>query len=210
MLRTTALIVLASTALGASAGVVTQEFAVPWASGLNSLDLSVSPFVAPPGAGPLNSVSVAIEGYVRTTFTTESPFEGFVTIGMTQSYAVLAEFSDGVDVATFSSTSPRQDFVVNNAHPWFTTPFTLGSVFVAPTVYLPGDSSFDRFTGLDPVALHLELAGATNLVRPPTPDSIGAVTGADWIVRVSYDFVPAPGGLALAGIAGFIALRRRR
>lgn len=210
MVRTTAILAASLCTLGAQAAEITQEFSIPWASGPRTLGVSVNPFQPPVGAGPLDSVTIAIEGFAMTRLTASTSFGGTVPVRMTQSFDALAEFADGTDISTTSSTSPVQNFNLSSASPWFSNLTFAGAIFAAPTVYLPGDAAFDRFTGLDPIELSLELAGGTNLISPPTPDFIGATTGAEWIVRVTYGFVPAPGGLALAGIAGVVALRRRR
>lgn len=210
MVRTTAILVASLGALGAQAMEITQEFSIPWASGSTTLGVSVSPFVLPVGAGPLDSVTIAIEGYALTQLTTSTSFGGTVPVRMTQSFNGLVEFVDGTDITTIASTSSVQNFNLSNGSHWFSDLTFAGAIFAAPIMYLPGDAAFDRFTGIDPIALSLELSGGTNLISPPTPDFIGATTGTEWIVRVTYDFVPAPGGVALAGIAGVVALRRRR
>lgn len=208
--RPVLVLALASLAGSASAGVITHEYVIPWASGAHSANIDVAPFVAPSGAGPLLSVTVAFEGYSLTQLTSGTTFGGTVPLQMNQRYDGLLEFGDGTDIAGVDSVSTTQNFNISSASPWFGARSLFGATFVAPVTYMPGDAAFDRFTGLDAISMHLELDGGTNLISPPTPGFIGAITGTEWVVRVSYDFVPAPGGLALAGIGALAIGRRRR
>ncbi|MBX3361497.1 MAG: hypothetical protein KF705_08680 [Phycisphaeraceae bacterium] len=211
MKRTVASLALAGAlSVTCHAGIITQEFAIPWSSGLRVMDIAVDPFAPPSASQPLNSVTISIMGFSRTQLTTATPFGGTVPVSMTQSFGALVEFSDGTDIAIVDRTSTVQEFNLGMESVWFSGLTLAGAVLAPPTAYLPGDALFDRFTGAAPVSISLSLYGGTNLLSPPTPGHIGAITGTEWIVTVSYDFVPAPGGIALAGVAGMIAMRRRR
>ena len=197
-------------ATGVHAQVEEHEYAIPYGSGLREVDLDIAPYVPATPLHALTRAEITVEGYTRTRFTTTEPFDGFITISVKHTFFVLAEFDNGTDFASYDFSAGPQNFSVNNAHPWFTIPFTMSSLFLFSPDYEAGNPEFDRFVGTDPIPLHLMLEGRTDVQYPPTPDHIGVVTGADWIVRVKYTYVPAPGGLALVGIGAGCLLRRRR
>lgn len=193
-----------------AADVITQTFNIPWASGEHFAKVLVDPFQAPKDAGPLTSVTIELEGLSYSMFSSRSRSDGPFKISMTQSFGGLVEFGDGVDVASVLTTGTVQSYTVAGSSPWFSTPSFMGAVFVAPTVYTSGDKFFERFTGPDPVGLRLALSGGTDLIRSESSDTIGMKTGTEWNLRVSYEFIPSPGGMALAGVAFLMASRRRR
>lgn len=195
-------------ASGAAAGVITQEFTLNWnTSGHNQL-LSVSPFVEPIGTGPLTSVTVSVSGYVYTQLS-GSGFSGSVPLSMTQSYNAAVGFNGGDPISGINTTSSVQNFNITSASPWFAAPSFFGAAFLPDVVYTPGDAAFDLFNGAAPIELSVVASGGTTLLAP-TPSFIGATTGTEWIITVSYAYVPSPGALGALALGALAAGRRRR
>ncbi len=198
----------------ARADVVRQSFTSAWSPGARTLEVELQPFDAESAGGELLSVTFELRGTVYTQFTATKPFRDEVTIRMMQAFSASLSFADGVEITSFSTKGTLQEFAVPSSSPWFSSPAMLGSVWLAPTTYTPGDKGFDLFGGDAPVALALALDGGTHLFGPHPrgigPGGIGMTTGTEWTLDVSYEFIPAPGGIALAGVALLLGSRRRR
>lgn len=192
----------------ALAGVITQEFTLDWnTTGHNQL-LNVGPFVEPVGTGPLTSVTVSVSGFVYTQLTTSETFAGTVPLSMTQSYNAAIGLG-GDSITGVDSTSSVQNFNITSASPWFASPSFFGAIFLPDVVFSPGDTSFDLFSGGAPIELSVLASGGTTLLAP-TPSFIGATTGTEWIVTVSYAYVPAPGAIGTLAIGALALTGRRR
>lgn len=196
----------------AQADVLTQSFTSPWSAGSRKLEIDLRPFDAAGTRGELLSVTFELRGMVHTQFSVAESKGDPVSIRMSQVFSAAMSFDGGAEIASFATKGTLQEFTVPRSSPWFSSPAMLGAISLAPTTFVPGDAAFGMFTGDAPIAITLELDGGTNLIGAPPrgPRAIGMTTGTEWTLDVSYDFIPAPGGVALAGVALLLGSRRRR
>ena len=118
-----------------------------------------------------------------------SPFDTFVTIGQLSS-ADNALLTQGVDFSSFDTT-------VNTANgSWFVTPDDAQGEAGAGGLVLIGQFSFEAGTGG-----MASMTGNVNLQGK-------LASGENW--EAFNQWVPAPGALALLGLAGIAGRRRRR
>lgn len=198
---------------GAARGdVLTQSFTSPWSAGSRTLEIDLQPFEAKSVGGELLSVTFELRGMVYTQFSAAESMGDPISIRMAQAFSAEMLFEGGAEIASFVTKGTLQEFTVPRSSPWFSSPAMLGAISLAPTTFVPGDGAFAMFTGDAPIAITLALDGGTHLIGAPPrgPRAIGMTTGTEWTLDVSYEFIPAPGGIALAGVALLMSSRRRR
>jgi hypothetical protein len=194
----------------ARADVVRQSFTSAWSPDARKLLVELQPFDAKSAGGELLSVTIELRGTVYTQFSATKPLGDEVTIRMMQAFSASLSFADGPEITSFSTKGTLQKFAVPFSSPWFSDPSMLGSVWLAPTTYAPGDKGFDLIASDASVGLVLALDGGTRLLETSGARDLGMKTGTEWTLDVSYEFVPAPSGIALAGVAFLLGSRRRR
>lgn len=199
-----------STAGAATTDFYFRDYQLPLASGTSTTRVDIDPFVAPYGNGPLVSVRIDMGGDARGKFTQSQTFGGTVTARTRSSVSLTFKLATGETLGSFATNPAVSDWPLTSGGWRFQNYAQYVALSLPPATLSNSNPLFARFLGPAAVGMDITRGGGVELLYPPTPTFIGIDSGTTAVMRVTYEFVPAPGALGLLAMAGAIGTRRTR
>jgi hypothetical protein len=186
----------------------TTFYTVPLSSGTSTTPISVAPFTAPYGNGPLVTVLLSYGAELRGQFIKSGNFSGNHAVVTSSRIGASLEFPAGMTAFNYSFGPVTGSWPLKDQPQYFIERQYL-AFSLSPRRYDALNSEFALFNGNAPIIMNATKSGSVEILSG-APPQVTLSSGSSVILGVTYIFVPGPGVIAVAGASCLMLAARRR